>query len=188
MAQELTDVDALMAMGYKRAQAVAMLKPCAPGSVVDRVGEAVRRLQPDFVEPTRIEPPKVEAAKVERPAGKIIRLDGIKVRDEPVVAVEPEPDGGPLEWLIQKLSWMWHTWNDPIIKAKVVERDRLLAPRQGLLQSMKRWAHLVERAEKSDPGQATTLLTEAQSLEPAIIQALSEVNPTAKITRRRKAR
>jgi hypothetical protein len=184
------EVEALVAMGFKRSQAVSMLRPCGPGTLEERIGEAVRRLQPDFVEPAKAV--KQEAVQPAKTTGKIIRLEGIKLRDDPQIEEAPEDgtgqDGGPLEWLIRKASWCWHTWNDPIIRAKVQERDRLLSLRQGLLQSVKRWVHLVERAEKLDPTRATEALTEAVTLEAGIVQALIEANPSAATKSRRKKR
>lgn len=84
--------------------------------------------------------------------------------------IAPSPqkveDGGPLEWVIERLSWTWHTWRDPIIKAQREEAERLLAPRRPLVGTVERWLSLVKQADRErNPAEAVRLLKEAETLE-----------------------
>lgn len=186
----LPEVAFVTGMGYSKAEAERVLAKCKAGTVEDRVAEALKRLGPDFkeeaveevAEPIRVEPKPVREA----PVAKIVPIR--KLPPAPVEEVEVDRDDGPLEWLIKQASWFWHTWNDPIIKAKTQERDRLLGPRSGLLQSVKRWVHLVERAEKAHAGDGAQLLREAEQLEAQIVTGILAANPSAKTVRKRAKR
>jgi len=197
----LPEVAFVTGMGYSKAEAERVLAKCKAGTVEDRVAEALKRLGPDFkeepdvvrtdpvavperrdvVEPVLPTSPQRQASReTERGTLRLV----VGNRDEEPVA----EDGGPLEWLIKQASWFWHTWNDPIIKAKTQERDRLLGPRSGLLQSVKRWVHLVERAEKSHVGDGAAMLREAEQLEAQIVTGILAANPAAKAVKRRTKR